>query len=62
MMSKNKVIDIKLVPPPNDSIRSPEPPRKIVAAFIKGKSVFWATPTQTVGNLLLFLRMEFEGK
>ena len=62
MMSKNKVIDTKLIPPPNDSIRSSGPPKKIVATFIKGKSVFWATPTKTVGNLLLFLRMELGGK
>ena len=35
MMSKNKVIDIKLIPPTNDSIRSPEPPKKIVVTFIR---------------------------
>ena len=40
MMSKNKVIDIKLIPPPNDSIGSPEPLKKFVATFIQGKSVF----------------------
>ena len=62
MMSKNKVIDIKLIPSPNDSIKSPEPPKKFVATSIQGKSVFWATPTQTVGNLQLFLKMELGGK
>ena len=62
MMSKNKVIDKKLIAPPNDSIRSPEPLKKFVATFIQGKSVCWATPTQTVGNFQLFLIMDLEGK
>ena len=43
MMSKNKVIDIKETTLPNDSIRSPETPKKFVATFVLEKSVFWAT-------------------
>ena len=62
MMSKNKVIDIKVTTLPNDSIRSPETPKKFVATFVSEKSVFWATPTRTVGNLPIFLIMEVEGK
>ena len=40
MMSKNKVIDIKLIPPPNDLIRSPEPPKKNCGGFHLGEVGF----------------------
>ena len=62
MMSKNQVIDLKVTTLPNDSIRSPETSKKFVAAFVSEKSVFWATPTRTMGNLPIFLLMELEGK
>jgi hypothetical protein len=61
-MSEKKVIKIKVTPLPSDLIRSPETPKKVVATFAREKSVYWATPTWTVGNLPLFLGMELEGK
>ena len=60
MMSKNKVIDIKVTTLPNDSRKKHQ--KEFVATLVSEKSVFWATPTQTVGNLPIFLIMELEGK
>ena len=44
MMSKSKVIDIKLIPPPNDSIRSPEPPKKFWRLSSRGSWFFGPRP------------------
>ena len=44
MMSKNKVIDIKLIPPPNDTIRSPEPPKKLWQLSSRGSWFFGPRP------------------
>ena len=55
MMSKNKVIDIKLIPPPNDSIRSPDPPEKIVTAFIQGSRFFGPRPSRSWEICYFFL-------
>ena len=61
-MVVRELIPKNVIPLPRYSFRSPESPPKFVAIFEVKKCHFRATPIQTVGKFLIFLRKGVEGQ